>query len=102
MTCQECELLLGGDNLGDRSDASVDDHLRGCARCRALREDLQANALALSSLKDDGLPRVKVLRRQPTLPWLAATAAALLLVLIAHQASKPRLIVETHPQPRQM
>jgi hypothetical protein len=102
MTCQECELLLARGEAG----ASVEDHLRGCVNCRALQEDLQANALALSSLRDDELPRIKAMKRRPALPrrvpWLASAAAAVLLVLIAYQASKPRLITETRLQPRQM
>ncbi len=103
MTCQECELLLGG----DKACASVDEHLCVCAKCRVFQQDLQANALALSSLRDDELPRVTMPERRtftprPALPWVAAAAAALLLALIAHQASERRLIVETHSRPRQM
>jgi predicted anti-sigma-YlaC factor YlaD len=53
----------------DEADASVEDHLHGCAKCRALQEELRENALALSSLRDD-----------------------------AHQASQRRPIVETLPR----
>jgi hypothetical protein len=97
MKCQECELLLAD----GQADASTEDHLRGCATCRALLEELRANALALSSLRDDELPKVKVMKRRPALPWIAAAAAAVLLALIAHQASQRRPIVETPTQPRQ-
>jgi hypothetical protein len=95
MNCRECELLLADTELGGQSDALVEDHVRGCAACRALQEELRANALALSSLRDDELPRVKVMKRRPALPWIAAAAAAVLLALSAHQ-------VDTHPQPRQV
>jgi hypothetical protein len=98
MTCQECELLLAD---GDE-EASIADHLRGCVECRALQEELRANALALSSLRDDELPRVKVMKRRPALPWIAAAAAAAVLALIAHQTSQRRPVVETTLRPRQV
>jgi hypothetical protein len=95
MTCQECELLLAD------ADASVEDHLRGCVKCRALQEELRENALALSSLRDEELPKVKTPKRRPVLPrpvpWLAAAAAAVLLALIAHQSSRRR-----PPPPQQL
>ena len=94
MTCQECELLLAD----VEADASVADHLHGCAKCRALQEELRENALALSSLRDDELPRVRTPKRRPAIPWIAAAAAAALLALIAHQASQRRPIVETLPR----
>jgi hypothetical protein len=98
MTCPECELLLAD----DEADASVEDHLHGCAKCRALQEELRANALALSSLRDDELPRVKMTERRPVVarpvPWVAAAAAAALLALAAHQASQWKPIVETLPR----
>src|SRR5271166_2340405 len=98
MKCQECELLLAEGEFGGR----VEDHLRVCAECRALLEELRANALALNSLRDDELPRVKTLAalRPTALPWMSAAAAAALLVLIAHQVSQWKPIVETVPRPR--
>ena len=73
------------------AEASADDHLRGCAECRALQDDLRANALALSSLRDDELPSVKTSKR-PVLPWIAAAAAAVLLALSArHDRAKKHL-----------
>src|ERR1700685_723186 len=102
MRCQECELRLAN----GEADASVKDHLLACAACRALQEELQANALALSSLKNDDLPRVRMPERRPALarpffPWIAAAAAGGLLGLVAHQASQWRPIVETPSRPRQ-
>jgi hypothetical protein len=97
MNCRECELLLA-----DAEDALVADHLRDCAACRALQDELRANALALSSLRDDPLPRATMPSRRPVLPWIAAAAAAVLLALIAHQGLQRSLIVDTHPQPRQV
>jgi hypothetical protein len=107
MKCEECELLLAGVEPDGRADASVEDHLRGCAMCRALEEELMANSLALSSLRDDELPRVKTpeLRRavpRPAVPWIVAAAAAGLLMLIAHQASQRRPVVETPLRPQQV
>jgi hypothetical protein len=98
MTCQECELLLGG----DKADATVGDHLSVCVQCRALQEELQANALALSSLRDDELPRVRMTEHRPAIPWIAAVAAGLLIALIAYQASQRKPVAETHPQPGQL
>jgi hypothetical protein len=98
MTCQECELLLAG----DQADASVDNHLRLCANCRELHEELRANALAMSSLRDDELPRVTMPERRRATSWIAAAAAAVLILLIAHQASQRKPVVETRPQPRPM
>ena len=97
MTCEEAELLLAG---GD-ADASVEDHLRGCANCRALQEELSANALALNSLRDAELPGLKMRKRRPALPWIAAAAAAALLVLIAHQTSQRKPVVEAALHARQ-
>jgi hypothetical protein len=95
MTCQECELLLAGDEA-----AFVEDHLRVCAACQALHEELQANALALGALRDEDLAGTKVrprhLPRKP-LPWIAAAAAMLLLALIARQGLERR-----PPHPRQV
>jgi hypothetical protein len=99
MKCEECELLLAG----GEAEASVEDHLRGCAECRRLRDELRENALALSSLRDDELPRVTTPKRRPVLRWIAAAAAAaVLLALIAHQTSQRRPVVETTLRPRQV
>jgi hypothetical protein len=105
MTCQECELLLADGEAG----GSAEDHLRLCADCRALQEELAANALALESLRDDELPGTKM----PLWPsmsrpaaarfagaWMSAAAAAALFALIAHQVSQWKPIVETIPRPR--
>jgi hypothetical protein len=91
MNCRECELLLAD----GEADALVKDHLRGCAMCRALKEELRVNALALSSLRDDELPRVTTPVRRPVLPWIAAAAAAAVLVLIARQGLQRQ---SPHPQ----
>jgi hypothetical protein len=97
MTCQECELLLADGEAG----ASVEDHLRGCAECRALEKELAANVLALGALRDVELPGVRVPeRRQFAGAWMSAAAAAALFLLIAHQVSEWRPIVETTPRPR--
>jgi hypothetical protein len=98
MTCRECELLLAD----GQAEAAVADHLRACATCRAIQEELGANALALSSLRDDELPRVKMPKRRPVLPWVAAAAAAAVLALIAHQASQRKPVVEMPTGARQV
>jgi hypothetical protein len=79
MTCQDCELFL----VEGETSATVEEHLRGCAGCRALREDLRANALVLESLGSEELPTiaVRIPRRRRPYSWIAtagiaATAAA--------------------------
>jgi anti-sigma factor RsiW len=80
MTCQECELFLAQNEIS----GAVEEHLRGCPECRALYEDLRANALALESLRNEELPRVavKTPRRRRVYPWVAAAAAAAMFLLI--------------------
>lgn len=89
MTCQECQLLLA-DGEGN---ASVGEHLRECAECRALSENLRANALALDALRVEELPRiaVKIPRRGSVFPWVAAAAAVVVGMLLAprSQPTKP-------------
>ncbi len=79
MTCQDCEFFLaqGG------TSAAVEEHFRGCTTCRALHEDLRANALALESLRTEELPRVEVRipRRKRIYPWVAVAAAAAVFAL---------------------
>jgi hypothetical protein len=58
--------------------------------------------LALSSLRQDELPRVRMPERRPAIPWIAAVAAGLLIALIAYQVSQRKPVAETHPQPRQL
>jgi hypothetical protein len=75
MTCQDCELFLAQ----SETSAVIEEHLRECAECRSLYEDLRANALALDALRSEELPRlrVKTPRRRMAYPWVAAVAAAL-------------------------
>jgi hypothetical protein len=84
MTCQECELAL-------EKDQNVDEHLAACAACRALSEEMRANAAAFESFADDPLPSVRyavmsqVRSRSAAgqvLRWGWALAAAAILVVI--------------------
>jgi hypothetical protein len=54
-----------------------------CAECRALADELRANAEALKALRDEELPPlvVRIRRRAPVYSWVAAVAAAVLLAL---------------------
>jgi hypothetical protein len=75
MTCHDCELCLAqGEITGE-----VEEHLQQCAECRALGQDLLANALALESLRNEELPRVvvKLPRRGRVYAWVAMAAAAM-------------------------
>jgi hypothetical protein len=79
-----------------------------CAVCRALAEDLRANAEALSALRGEELPPlvVTISRRAPMYPWVAAVVAAALLTMVAlapmHRApvrSEPVKIKMLTPDP---
>jgi hypothetical protein len=88
MMCQECELRMAVGEV----DASVEDHLRECAECRALQEELRANALAMSSLREEELPPLSITRPVPQFPWLSAVAAAVVLAVVLPgiwQATRP-------------
>ena len=52
MTCPECEVRLADSAMDD----FVEEHLRLCAACRAFRDDLRENALALGELRQEALP----------------------------------------------
>ena len=95
MTCQECELWLAD----GAEEASTADHLRGCAECRALQAELRANAMALSALRDDELPRVKTSVRRPAHAWIAAAAAGILLALILHRSPHPQQVTAPVTRP---
>src|ERR1035438_5928648 len=93
MTCEECQLILAD---GEGNAAVVEhlvEHLRYCAECRAIQEELRANAIALESLRVEELPRiaVRIPRRRRVFPWVAAAAAVLVGMLLAPrpQPTKP-------------
>jgi hypothetical protein len=77
MNCQVCGSLAGEGS---------------CAECRALALEISANAEALGELRYDELPplTVRIPRRRPVYPWLAAVAAAILLGLaLPHFLRRP-------------
>jgi hypothetical protein len=80
MTCQECELLLAGE---DRS-AVVDQHLAMCEACRVFELDLRANAEAMHAFVSEPMPMVA--RPKPVRwPYVAAAMAiaAILILMLA-------------------
>ena len=81
MTCQVCEMRLAGGDAG----AEVQEHLNRCAACRAMAEELNANAEALAELREEALPAVTVSRRRRKYAWIAAAAAALVLLAVLPQ-----------------
>src|ERR1035438_10405918 len=93
MTCQDCQLLLADGEGNAAVVGHLAEHLRDCGECRAIREDLRANAIALESLRVEELPRiaVKVPRRRRVFPWVAAAAAVVVGMLLAPrpQPTKP-------------
>ncbi len=80
MTCQECELLLAG----DERNAMADRHLSTCPACREFALDLRANSEALHAFASEPMP--KVARPRPARwPYVAATVAiaAVLILMLA-------------------
>jgi len=128
MTCEEVRELLPEQLLGsldETTDARVRQHIRGCAECRAERLRLEDGVAALSyatheavppeELRDHVLgvldeewsaseesvapPRPKV-TRQPASRWIAAVAAALLVVSVAWGAVQTRHAQQTSADAR--
>lgn len=118
MTCEEVRELLPEHLLGsldETTDARVRQHLRGCAECRAERLRLEEGVAALSYATHEAVPpeelRDHVLgvlgeewraseeaapaprstaARAPARRWIAAVAAALLVVSIGWGALQTR------------
>jgi hypothetical protein len=74
MTCHDCELALGDDQI----NPAIAAHLRACPACRELSEDLRANAEAFESMSLEQVPRVgqPVLPAVSSIPRLTASALA--------------------------
>ena len=86
MKCEECELLLAQDEMS----SAVEAHLAGCARCRSLAAELQANAHALRSLGEEVMPPVAMPKRGiPWWRWSSAAAALIITLGAAWWASRP-------------
>ena len=100
MTCRECELALGaGENTAE--------HLAACESCRALAEEMRANALAFESFADDPLPpvRYRVMaairtqsRARRVARWSWALAAAAMIAVLICAWPRQRL---SHPMAEQ-
>jgi hypothetical protein len=87
MTCPECQLLLAQNEI----DPEVDAHLAGCAGCRSLAAELQANAHAMSAMGEEIFPAAPVQFR-PAYPWWRWTSAAAAVIITlgaAWLASRP-------------
>lgn len=97
MTCPECEVRLADSAMDD----FVEEHLRLCAACRAFRDDLRENALALGELRQEALPPVGILKPFPSFPlsfpWMSAVAAALALALVIPGIWRATRPVEPEP-----
>jgi hypothetical protein len=91
MTCEQCELLLAQEEIGPEVEA----HVAGCAGCRSLAAELQANAHAMRALGAEVMP-VAPMGIRPGFPWWSpwwkwsSFAAAVVLTLAgAWWASRP-------------
>jgi hypothetical protein len=85
MTCSECEARLAEGKI----DGLAEEHLRACAACRALREELRENALALGALRDEMIPKPA-----RGFPWMSAVAAGVVLAIAI-----PAVWLATRPIP---
>jgi len=97
MTCAEFELLLVQEELTPDARA----HFDACADCRALAEELAANAAALLEFRDEVLPSRLATPRAGRHPWrwAAAIAAMLVLAVALFQARAPGPAATPHPVP---
>ncbi len=97
MTCQECELLLAG----DERDATIDEHLATCSACRGFELDLRGNTEAFVAMSAE--PMASVERPRPARwPYVAAavTIAAVLILMLAipkKPATQPMQIAAVIP-----
>jgi hypothetical protein len=98
MTCHECELLLA-------DGRAPEEHLRVCPDCRAFAAELRDNAAALISMRDEPLVEQALAcnggfsRRSRTPIWIAAAAAALLVLgFAALRPHKPAQVIAPSPQ----
>lgn len=89
MKCEDCELLLAAAETGP----AVEDHLRDCASCRALAEDLRANEAALAELRTEAFPPIAI--RLPRRRWLYGSVVAAAAAVLAFAILMPR----TQPLP---
>lgn len=84
MTCDEARLLIGADP--ETVSPALEEHLRGCAACRALRADmLQLNAALRRALDEPPQLRVRRdVRGASAPPWRQwALAASVVLAIVA-------------------
>ncbi|HLY19793.1 MAG TPA: zf-HC2 domain-containing protein [Bryobacteraceae bacterium] len=96
MNCKKWEsdiALYAGGDLPDGHLQPVEQHLAGCADCRALVEDLRTGQALLAALRDEPLDDAMVARvryrvlsqvsapRQVPVYWKLALAAALILAV---------------------
>jgi putative zinc finger protein len=91
MNCREYEPLIALYVEGDLSDREVELHLAECSDCRQLLEDLRASQAVLkglapvdtaflSAVRSGVLAKLES-RRRTVLPWIAAFAAAIALIV---------------------
>jgi uncharacterized protein DUF3379 len=84
MTCDEAQLLIGADP--ETLTAALEEHLRGCPACSALRADmLRLNAAVRRALAEPPPVRATRTRRAaPPPPWRQwALAASVVLAVVA-------------------
>lgn len=95
LTCSECQFQIFDGEM-DR-DALL--HLTGCEECRALDREARLNSEALAAMRGDVIPVRRAVRRWP---WVAAVAAAAVLVagvFYEPTPAEPARVVVVQPEP---
>jgi len=77
MNCRECEVELGSELI----TTEIEEHLKGCAECRGLWDEIRANSEAFREMAQEDLPSVSVrIPSQTRWAWVAMVAAAAVIV----------------------
>jgi hypothetical protein len=97
--CEECQVLLAQGESGPE----IERHLSECPACRALAEELAANAAVLEALRSEVLPHIEIRMPRPrrVYPWavVAAAAAAFVVGSLLPKPAAPPLPAPPAPAP---
>jgi Protein of unknown function (DUF3379) len=81
MTCEEARLLIGAEPAA--SPPALEEHLQGCASCRALREEMRTLDANIRLAMAQPPPQGRVQRRPaPWRQWALAASAVLAAILV--------------------
>jgi hypothetical protein len=97
LKCEDCELRMAEFDFG----AEIEAHLRVCADCRGLAEELRENLTALHAMRDEEftVEQTLVCNGGFSRRWAAVTAAAALALLAISLAWHRKAPVVAPPSP---